>query len=71
MMTMGLYSLITCPSRITSKSNYILDNFYTHFITDRLSSGIINYEFTDHLPIFFNIKLEKHIEIYNGQLFTK
>ena len=68
---MGMYSLIKSPTRITSKSNSILDNFYTNFITDRLSSGIINYELSDHLPIFLNIKLEKHIEINNGQVIYK
>ena len=71
MMSMGMYSLIKSPTRITSKSNYILDNFYTNFITDRLSSDIINYELSDHLPIFLNIKLEKHIEINNGQVIYK
>ena len=71
MMSMGMHSLIKCPTRITSKRNSILDNFYTNVITDRLSSGIINYEFTDNLPIFFNIKLEKHIEINIGQLIYK
>ena len=71
MMSKGMYSLIKSPTRITSKSNSILDNFYTHFITDRLSSGIINYELSDHLPIFLNIKLEKHIEINNGQVIYK
>ena len=71
MMSMGMYSLIKSPTRITSKSNSILDNFYTNFITDILSSGIINYELSDHLPIFLNIKLEKHIEINNGQVIYK
>ena len=71
MMPMGMYSLINCPTRITSKSNSILDNFYTNFITDGLSSGIIHYEFTDYLPIFFNIKLEKHIKLIMDNLFTK
>ena len=61
-----MYSLIKCSTRITYKSNIILDNFYINCITDRLFSGIINYEFTDHLPMFLNIKLEKHIEINNG-----
>ena len=71
MISMGMYSLITCHIRITYNSNSILDNFYTNCITDRLSSGIINNEFIDHLPICLNIKLEKYIEINNGQLIYK
>ena len=35
-MSMGLYSLINYPSRITNNSNSILDNFYINVNTDSL-----------------------------------
>ena len=59
MMSMGMYSSIKFPTRITSKSNSILDNFYTNFITDRLFSGIINYEIHRPLTYIFKYKTTK------------
>ena len=72
MMSMGLYFLMKCPTRITNKSTSVLDFFYINFNTDIFYVyGIINYEITDHLPIFFNIKLEKHMKRNNGKIIYK
>ena len=64
MMSMVLYSLIKCLTRITNISTSILDNFYTNFNTDNVSYGTINYEIKGHLTILLNIKLEKYINQY-------
>ena len=37
MTSMGMYSLIKCPTRIINNSTSILDKFYNNFNTNNLS----------------------------------
>ena len=50
--SLGLHPLITRPTRITSRSNTLIDNIYTTDITSCIQSGLIINDMTDHLPIF-------------------
>ena len=49
--SLGLHPLITRPTRITSRSNTLIDNIFTTSLSNIQSGLIINY-ISDHLPIF-------------------
>lgn len=53
----GCANTIVHPTRITLRSETTLDLFITNFHTDRLSSGVISCDLSDHLPIFLCVKL--------------
>ena len=64
MYSMGLYPLITKPSRITGHSATLIDNIFTNEAKHENISGLIINDITDHLPIFtiFKYKIKKHID---------
>ncbi len=50
---MGLYPVISKPSRITSHSATLIDNIFTNNIDDNsIFSGLLMNDITDHLPVF-------------------
>lgn len=49
--TNGLIQLINNSTRITSKSNMVLDHIYTNSDTIK-SSGVLDINVSDHLPIY-------------------
>ena len=49
--SLGLHSLITRPTRITSRSNTLIDNIFTTSLSN-IQSGLIINDISDHLPIF-------------------
>ena len=52
----GCYSLINKPTRMTSTSSTTLDHIYLNAIDKFCISGILTYDISDHLPIFYIIK---------------
>lgn len=53
---MSLYPLITRPTRITTHSATLIDNIFTNGIDEKITSGIIINDTSDHLPVFAAIQ---------------
>lgn len=51
----GFIPSITLPTRITSSSASLIDNFYINFPQSLIRSGILIDDISDHLPIFLSI----------------
>ncbi len=49
---MSLYLTITKPSRITSHSATIIDNIFTNNTENKIVSGLLVKDITDHLLVF-------------------
>ena len=52
MFSLGLYSLIDKPTRITAHSSTLIDNIFTNELNYNIDSGILINDISDHLPIF-------------------
>jgi len=52
LFSFGIIPLINRPSRITQFSATLIDNIFTNDIYDKLNSGLIISDISDHLPIF-------------------
>ena len=50
--SLGLYHLITKPTRITKYTATLVDNIFTNSIDKRTVNGIIINDITDHFPVF-------------------
>ena len=48
----GLFPVFTKPIRITVTSQTIIDHIFTNITTSPVTSGIYEYDTTDHFPIF-------------------
>ncbi|KAL7382736.1 hypothetical protein ABVT39_027076 [Epinephelus coioides] len=55
MYSMSLYPLITRPTRITTHSATLIDNIFTNIIDEKITSGIIINDTSNHLPVFATI----------------
>ena len=53
----GCFCLIDKPTRITPHSATLLDHFYLNIIDKNLTSTVLLYEMSDHLPITCSINL--------------
>ncbi len=51
-MGVGCENVINMPTRYGSTSQTILDHVITNQNTSKISSGVLDYAITDHLPIF-------------------
>ena len=51
----GCYNLIDKPTRITSTSSTLLAHIYTNISDKTLTSGILTYDVSDHLPIYCSL----------------
>ena len=52
MYNFAFYALINKPTRITEFSATTIDNIFSNNLFDKITSGILINEVTDHLPIF-------------------
>ena len=52
MYSLGLYSLIDKPTRITDISATLIDNIFTNEMRNNITCGILFNDISDHLPIF-------------------
>ena len=54
MYSHSLFPVITKPTRVTSKSATLIDNIFTNniFHADKVLTGILHSDITDHYPIF-------------------
>ena len=59
MQLQNLFKSINQPTRISNNSSILIDNIFYNGHFSYISSGILQYEFTDHLPIFILMKLNK------------
>ena len=48
----GFIPTITKPTRITHTTAALIDNIYISAKSKDISSGILNFDISDHLPIF-------------------
>jgi hypothetical protein len=49
--------IITKPTRLTDHTKTLIDHIYTNAYSDQISSGILLYDISDHLPVFCIINL--------------
>ena len=52
MYSMGLFPLITRPSRLTEFTSTLIDNIFSNIVNFRHYSGLFVTDITDHLPVF-------------------
>ena len=52
MYSMGLFPLITRPSRLTEFMSTLIDNIFSNIVNFRHYSGLFVTDITDHLPVF-------------------
>uniref|UniRef100_A0A8C6LAH3 Reverse transcriptase domain-containing protein n=1 Tax=Nothobranchius furzeri TaxID=105023 RepID=A0A8C6LAH3_NOTFU len=52
MFSLGLYPLITRPTRITKTSATLIDNIFTNILEYDVLSGLVITDMSDHLPVF-------------------
>lgn len=65
MYSMMFYPKITRPTRITSHSSTLIDNIFTNVIDNKVESGIIINDISDHLPVFalVDVTCEKNLNV--------
>ena len=65
--SLGLYPLITKPTRITKDTATLIDNIFTNAIDKRTVNGILINDITDHFPVFslcdYGV-IKKHTEMH-------
>lgn len=54
----NLIPIITKPTRITDHSSTLIDHIYTNLSISHVTSGILEVDLSDHLPVFCIIKTE-------------
>ena len=60
MSSFALHPLINKPTRITNSTQTIIDNIFSNVLND-ISTGIMYYDISDHLPIFMINKKNNHL----------
>ena len=63
----GLFPVITKPTRVTVTSQTLIDHIFTNITARTVTSGIYQYDITDHFPIFCQI----HNNAPKHKLFNK
>ena len=68
----NLLPVITKPTRITNHTGTLIDHIYTNSV-NRLISGVIPVEVSDHLPIFCTVEtsLKKHNDQFYRRDYSK
>ena len=68
----GLFPVITKPTRVTVTSQTLIDHIFTNITARTVTSGIYQYDITDHFPIFYQIhyNASKH-NIFNKRGFYR
>lgn len=60
----GFENIISTPTRVTKSTASLLDLFITNATTEKVASGVVTSDISDHLPIFCMLKrnndLQKH-----------
>ena len=52
MFSLGMFPLISKPSRITDVRATLIDNIFTNELTYTITSGLLINDISDHLPVF-------------------
>ena len=65
--SLGLFPLITKPSRITQHSHTLIDNIITNNIQQKTNSGLLLNDISDHLPVF--VIVQKHNEVKGKKIY--
>ena len=75
---LGLSQVIATPTRITDTSETVIDHIYVNNLNKVFDCGTIDFEISDHKPIFISRKspkmrhsLPKSIEVYNWKRFDR
>ena len=59
LLSLGLRNYISkCPTRISSTTESTIDHFISNLNHCQIKAGVVQYEATDHLPIFGVVKLQ-------------
>ncbi|CAM1306749.1 Uncharacterised protein at_DN0802, partial [Pycnogonum litorale] len=73
-----LQNLIVFPTRQTSKSSSLIDHIFTNIPNKFFKSGVINYDISDHLPVFttfanltFHTSLPVNTYVYDFKKYNK
>jgi len=59
--SLGLANVISKPTRVTTSSETTIDHILTNIQLQKVSSGVVKYDVSDHLPIFAicNLNIDK------------
>ena len=57
----GFVQVINRPTRITDHSATLIDHIYTNQVHNMITSGVITYDFSDHLGTYVTISLDDDI----------
>ena len=58
----GFENVIATPTRVTGSTVSLLDTFITNAVTEKIASGVVSCDISDHLPIFFMLKRQKDLQ---------
>ena len=54
-MSLGCSSLVNIPTRISTTCSTLLDHLYTNELEKNITCHVLDYDVSDHLPVFFFI----------------
>ena len=54
LVSVGCSSLVNVPTRVSATCSTLLDHLCTNDLENRLSCSVLEYDISDHLPIFFS-----------------
>lgn len=58
MMANRYIPLINKPTRVTSETSTLIDNFFVNFYSNKLNTAILQYPISDHYPILLSLDLK-------------
>uniref|UniRef100_A0A0K8R810 Putative outcast ele5 orf1-h 1e-40-j 4 n=1 Tax=Ixodes ricinus TaxID=34613 RepID=A0A0K8R810_IXORI len=68
--TNGCVSVIQSPTRVTVRSETMIDLFITNAQPDKITSGTLSYDISDHLPIFLCLNTKPYKNVRNTGTFV-
>jgi hypothetical protein len=61
-ISLGLLQFINKPTRCTPNSATLIDHFLSNKVEDETKTGILTVKISDHFPIFYAAKCNKHVD---------
>ena len=63
MFSLSFYPLIVKPSRITRDSATLIDNIFANVMDDKIISGLLVTDVSDHLPVFAVLEMKNKCKL--------
>lgn len=63
MFSLSFYPLIVKPSRITKDSATLIDNIFTNVMDEKIISGLLVTDVSDHLPVFAALEMKNKLKL--------